>query len=521
MSDYPLIMNRLTYQWKSEKYTATFKSYSAGSGYVEIGQTSLIMGGKASLADNLKPSESLPSGWGTFVGYYYFENADETAGQIGNSNKYGGQYGVQYFNNKLTATRDWDKTEEVTLYAVYGKSYSVTLHPNGGEGSNIAVEGLVCGSEMPSVIHHIRTGYTFTGYFTEKDLTKQSKDNKYYNADMSSYRDWDMENNTTVLYAGWNINQYKVTTSVSGKSSITVTKDNGMTTVNSGDKVDYGTVLHIKITHGDINHSSKLIYNNNTYHEGDTDYNFTMVAYDINIYASSENKCVTPGTLITLADGSQKPVEQLKDDEMLLVWNIYTGQFDAAPILFIDSDPETVYEIINLYFSDGSTLKVISEHGFWDYNLNAWVFLRNDAAKYIGHWFNKYVDSSGELSNAKVQLIDVAITEELTTAWSPVTFGHLCYYVNGILSMPGATEGLINIFDVNPETMKVDEEKMAADIEKYGLFTYEDFADYIPEEVFYAFNGQYLKVAMGKGLLTWDDIYALIDRYQEFWQTLN
>ena len=86
--------------------------------------------------------------------------------------------------------------------------------------------------------------------------------------------------------------------------------------------------------------------------------------------------------------------------------------------------------------------------------------------------------------------------------------------------MPVATEGFINIFEVNPETMKVDEAQMTADIEKYGLFTYEDFAEYIPEEVFYAFNGQYLKVAMGKGLLTWVDIYALIDRYQKFWQQI-
>lgn len=148
--------------------------------------------------------------------------------------------------------------------------------------------------------------------------------------------------------------------------------------------------------------------------------------------------------------------------------------------------------------------------------------MRNDAANYIGHWFNKQAtDGDGNMTNQKVQLVDVTISQELTTAWSPVTFGHLCFYVNGMLSMPGSTEGLINIFDVDPQTLKVDEEKMAADIEKYGLFTYDDFAEYIPEEVYYAFNGQYLKVAMGKGLLTWESLFALIERYEKFWSALE
>lgn len=70
------------------------------------------------------------------------------------------------------------------------------------------------------------------------------------------------------------------------------------------------------------------------------------------------------GTLITLADGSQVPVENLTGGEMLLVWNLYTGSFDIAPILVIDSDALKQYEVIKLTFSDGTTVDVISEHGF-------------------------------------------------------------------------------------------------------------------------------------------------------------
>ncbi|MBR6788615.1 MAG: hypothetical protein IKM44_02275 [Clostridia bacterium] len=118
----------------------------------------------------------------------------------------------------------------------------------------------------------------------------------------------------------------------------------------------------------------------------------------------------------------------------------------------------------------------------------------------------------------EVTLTDVEINTEVTTAYSPVTYGHLCYYVNGMLSMPGGISGLINIFEVDPTTMTIDEEAYAEDIAEYGLFTYEEFSEEyeVSEEVFEAFNGRYLKVAIGKGLITEERIGELIEKYSEF-----
>ena len=236
---------------------------------------------------------------------------------------------------------------------------------------------------------------------------------------------------------------------------------------------------------------------------------------------SGGDSCVATGTLITLADGRQVPVETLKGDEMLLVWDIFNGKFEISPILFVDKDEERMYNIINLRFSDGTSVKVIDEHGFWDFDLNKYVFLREDADKYIGHYFNKQtVDEEGNFGYTKVRLEEVEITQEYTAAWSPVTYGHLCYYVNGMLSMPGATGGLINIFDVDAKTMTVDKQAYEFDIELYGLYTYEEFSSKyeIPQEIFEAFGGKYLKAAIGKGLITEDEISALITRYSAFWQ---
>ena len=231
------------------------------------------------------------------------------------------------------------------------------------------------------------------------------------------------------------------------------------------------------------------------------------------IYKHSEGggsqSCVAEGTLVTLANGQQVPVETLTGSEELLVWDMVNGTYASAPILFVDSEDEATYEIIELTFADGTIVKVISEHAFFDVDAQEYVFLRADAANYIGHTFNK--------GDVNVELVAVNVYEEVTTAWSPVTAGALCLYVNGMLSMPGNTEGFINIFAV--EDMKVNAELMAQDIATYGLYTYEEFCAEvveIPQEAFEAFNGQYLKVSMGKGLITVDEVKALYNRYESF-----
>lgn len=242
----------------------------------------------------------------------------------------------------------------------------------------------------------------------------------------------------------------------------------------------------------------------------------TMDAFasTVDTSAPPDDGCLAPGTMITLADGTQKAVEELTGDEMLLVWNMETGTYDSAPILFIDSDQTGHYEVIEASFSDGTTVEIISEHGFWDVDLNEYVYLDENAEDYIGHEFIKQ-DGGGY---TEVTLTDVDISTEITEAYSPVTYGHLCYYVNGMLSMPGGVTGLMNIFDVDPDTLTIDEEAYAADIAEYGLFTYEEFYESfpVPEEIFDAFNGKYLKVSIGKGLITAEQIGALIERYAEF-----
>jgi len=70
-----------------------------------------------------------------------------------------------------------------------------------------------------------------------------------------------------------------------------------------------------------------------------------------------------------------------------------------------------------------------------------------------------------------------------------------------MLSIDTATDGIYNYFEYG-DNLKYDEEKMQHDIETYGLSSYDEWEEFAPYEMYYVFNGQYLSVAIGKGLVT-------------------
>lgn len=408
--------------------------------------------------------------------------------------KAGNHFKYWALSTDLTKEYNWNNlvSENITLIAVWENfNRVVSFNSNGGTAApgTIILNVGDCVSDFEKMLNENqpeRIGYTFEFWVTSPTS------NVAYNLDLP------VTNNLT-LYAIWRINTYTVSFNLDGGSGSFPNK-----TINYGSTVSKPAATPTK---------DGFTFKYWALSGQTTEYNFsTPVTSDITLVAIWEqDSCVAEGTLITLADGSQVPVENLTGGEMLLVWNLYTGSFDIAPILVIDSDALKQYEVIKLTFSDGTTVDVISEHGFFDVDLNKYVYLDKYAEEYIGHRFLK----QNENGKVQVTLVDVAITLENVAAYSPVTYGHLCYYVNGMLSIPGGINGLFNIFEVDAETMKFDAEAMEADVEMYGLYTYEELNSLVPmqELMFDAVNGQYLKVAIGKGIITIEQISELVERY--------
>ena len=234
--------------------------------------------------------------------------------------------------------------------------------------------------------------------------------------------------------------------------------------------------------------------------------------YDNGIASDS---CMVEGTLITLADGTQKRVEELKIGDMVMIFNHTTGQYEAAPLIFnthADEIEEKEVDVLHLEFSNGKDLKIVESHGLFDMTLMQYVYVNYDNYQnYVGHEF--YALNDNDMIGEKTELINAYIMKEATRIFCPVTYFHMNSFANGFLNtpnIPGNITGLVNYFEYD-KNLKYNEEAMERDIMKYGLYSYDDFKDYISEAAYNSSPAVYLKVAVGKGMITYEQILDVIN----------
>lgn len=408
-----------------------------------------------------------------------------------------GWYDAAEGGNKIgDAGATYNPIGHITLYAHWQEqiTYTVTYDANGGScsTSSATYEGTALTLPTPDN----RTGYTFNGW-SDGSTTYAAGATYTPSAD-------------TTLYAQWTVNTYKITITTSNASISGVTNEQ---------QIAYGTTVSVTVSFDKSNSKTFTIKNDTT---GETilsksdagTYTFTMPDSSVTINASSSG-CFAEGTLITLADGTQKPIEEITFEDELLAWDFNTGTYVVTVPSLIESYDLGNYRVINLYFADGTTVRVVTEHGFFDVEANNFVYIdETNVDSYVGHNFVK-VGPNGTYES--VELIGYEVTVEDVRYYTIQTAIYNNCIAENMFTLTSPPEMLDNdewfdYFEIG-EGMKYDEEKMQADIEKYGLYTYEDFAEYVTYEQFIAFNGPYLKVLVGRGVLTFEQILELIATY--------
>ena len=224
------------------------------------------------------------------------------------------------------------------------------------------------------------------------------------------------------------------------------------------------------------------------------------------------SSCLASGSLISLSNGTTLPIEKLTKNDLILTWDFNKGLFNEQQIIVLVDHGMSEYEVVNLMFSDGSMLRIIGDHGLFDYDLNHFVYLTKDNVdEFINHRFVKYQNNDNyEL----ITLINAYVTIDLTNAYSITSSYNMNVIVNNLLTV-APPEVFYNWIEM-ADKLRYDNEKLLNDIEKYGLYTYEDFKDYITYEQFINFNGAYLKIPVEKGYFTFDYILDLIAMYKEW-----
>ena len=289
----------------------------------------------------------------------------------------------------------------------------------------------------------------------------------------------------------------------------TATAFNGTTKTN-GDTfyVTVGSQFAAKYSYSGNNNDGKATISGTSPTSNLTTSNSTYtVVSAVTITPSGTKSCLLPNTLVAMADGTFKEIQYIQAGEMVIVFNHETGMLDIAPVTFNEYEEEQWFSVIHLVFDNGSNIGVISEHGFFDLDTMRYEYIdESNYMDFIGHRFYT-------MDGTYTILVDAYVENEFTMCYSLPSYYHLNLFTDDILSMPGGITGLFNIFEY-AANLQYDQEKMIEDINTYGLFTIEEFEPYgVTEEMFYAYAGQYLKVALGKGILTEEYLYYLIERY--------
>ena len=231
------------------------------------------------------------------------------------------------------------------------------------------------------------------------------------------------------------------------------------------------------------------------------------VSSQFHIY--NDNACIIEGTEILMSDNTVKKVENIEVGDFVRVFNHETGKLDASPIIFITHKDEKpiICEVINLYFEENIQIKIAKEHALFDKtNKKYEIINKENFHNFIGHEF--VIVKNDCIKSVALKRAD--ITFEKKRMFCPVSAFHMNLFANNLLTMPTFPyniRGLYNIFELD-ENLKYDENKKCLDIKKYGIYTHEEFSKliFISKEAYSVSPAIYLKVSLGKGLITKDEI---------------
>ncbi len=412
-------------------------------------------------------------------------------------------------------------SSSTTIFA-HWTAYTVTFNANGNDATVSPSSATANNNGTVTLATPTRTGYTFNGWYTA------ATGGTFVGNAGASYT----PTSSTTIFAHWTVNTHTVSWTTSN-STTNVSLRDGNTSISNGADVEYDTVVRIDLTFNQSKNRSFSVKQGNTNitlysnyactttksidtSSDSSTYYFKMPDANVSITSSCESGggCVAEDTLITLADGTHKPIEDIRLGDMVMTWSHWNGCYEAQPVIVAKCHGKYKTEVFTLVFSDGTEVRCIGEHAFLDATTNAYVYFNNgNISEYIG---DSFVKQNIDGNNEEVTLVNYTITTENVGVYSIVTAYNANFMAENMISLTSgegfSKNGLFRIFDLG-EDLKYDEEKMRAEIEQYGLYTYDDFKDYLTLEQYYMLNAPYYKVLVEKGLVTFDDLIYMIQSY--------
>ena len=198
-------------------------------------------------------------------------------------------------------------------------------------------------------------------------------------------------------------------------------------------------------------------------------------------------QCFTEGTLVTLADGSTKPIEDITYDDLLLVYDFDRGEFSYSYPIWITSG-----QYINYYkmtFDDGSEVEIVLAHRLFDVDGLTYETSIDATYSQIGdRFFRQTLDENGSPMITTPTCISIEKIDEQCTYYNLVTSQSFNFFANGFLGATGAAN--IYTFEKTEDGRYIhNQEQLQNTKYENNTFTYEDFnSEIIPYEFFLAYR---------------------------------
>lgn len=236
---------------------------------------------------------------------------------------------------------------------------------------------------------------------------------------------------------------------------------------------------------------------------------FADANYSFKTYWTYTGGCFASGTPILMANGTYKNIEDIQYGDQILTWNFFKGTYEAQSLCILVDHGERGYEVTDLNFSNGATISLIADHGFFDYDLNKFVYLTSENwPDYLNHNFAYCNNSETE----RIKLIGARTYIETTHAYSLTSAFNYNAIVGGVLTAP--PPGPFYNWVSMSGKMQYDTEEFDRNVARYGLYDYSAFEPYgVPYETFVAFNGPYLRIPVEKGIFSFEYIISLFNLY--------
>lgn len=147
---------------------------------------------------------------------------------------------------------------------------------------------------------------------------------------------------------------------------------------------------------------------------------------------SADFACLTGDALITLADGTQKRIDELTLSDKVLSYNPSTMQLEADEITYTDSKEDKSFtEYTRYIFSDNTEIKTVHRHRFYN--------MERQAMTYMDEW--KIGEHAIKQDGTVVELISSELIKEIVKHYTIFTKNQN-YFANGLLSGNRHTESM-------------------------------------------------------------------------------